>query len=55
MRRSTVQLITVDFLVLTSLDQLVLKLKTLFTLLQKATLMGRSTVLTLPLLLVFSG
>jgi hypothetical protein len=45
---------TVDLLVLTSLDQLLLKLKILFTLLTKwAILTRRSTVLSIPLQLVF--
>ncbi len=45
---------TGDLLILTSLDQLVLILQTFFTFLTKwATLMRRSTVLSLPLQLVF--
>jgi hypothetical protein len=48
------RLSTVDLLVITSLDKLHLILKTLFTFLQKrATLMRRSTVLSLLLQLVF--
>jgi hypothetical protein len=44
------RLSTVDLLVHTSLDQLLLKLKTLFTLFVKQTiLMRRSAVLSLPL------
>jgi hypothetical protein len=47
---------TVDLLVLTSLDQLIFILKILFTCFtQQATLMRRSTVLSLPLQLVFPG
>jgi hypothetical protein len=45
---------TVNLLVLTSLDQLIFKLKILFTFVTKqVTLMRRSTVLSLPLQLVF--
>ncbi len=44
---------TIDLLVLISLDQLIILLKILFTFLHKATLMRRSTVLSLPILLVF--
>jgi len=48
------RLSTVNLLVLTSLDQLIFKLKILFTFFTKqATLMRRSTVLSLPLQLVF--
>ncbi len=49
------RLSTVDLLVLTSLDQLLFILKILFTYVTKqaATLMRRSTVLSLPLQLVF--
>ncbi len=47
---------TVDLLVLTSLDQLLLKLKILFTFFTKqATLMRRSIVVSLPTLLAFLG
>ncbi len=47
---------TVDLLVLTSLDQLFFKLKKIFTIVTKqAALTGRSTVLSLPLQLVFPG
>jgi hypothetical protein len=47
---------TVDLLVLTSLDQLIFKLKKIFTIVTKqAALTGRSTVLSLPLQLVFPG
>ncbi len=47
---------TVDLLVLTSLDQLLLTLAKLFSFLTKqATLMRRSTVLSAPLQLVFPG
>ncbi len=48
------RLSTVDLFVLTSWDQLLLKLKTFF-LTKRATLMRRSTVLSLPLQLVFPG
>jgi hypothetical protein len=48
------RLSTVDLLVLTSLDQLIFKLKILFAFVTKqATLMRRSTVLSLPLQIVF--
>jgi hypothetical protein len=48
------RLSTVDFLVLTSLDQLIFKLKIIFSFFAKqATLMRRSTVLSLPRQLVF--
>ncbi len=48
------QLSTVDLLVLASLDQLVLKLKILFSFFTKlATLIRRSTILSLPHQLVF--
>ncbi len=47
---------TVDLLVLTSLDQLILILKIVFTVVTKqAVLMRRSAVLILPLQLVFPG
>jgi hypothetical protein len=47
---------TVDLLVLTGLDQLIFKLNKIFTFVTKqATLMRRSTVLSLPLQLVFPG
>jgi hypothetical protein len=47
---------TVDLLALISLDQLLFILKILFTYVtQQATLMRRSTVLSLPLQLVFPG
>jgi len=50
------RLSTVDLLALTSLDQLISILKILFTFVAKqATLMRRSTVLSLPLQLVFPG
>jgi hypothetical protein len=50
------QLSTVDLLVLTSLDQLLLILKTLLTFFTKqASLRRRSTLLSLPLQLVFPG
>ncbi len=47
---------TIDLLVLTSLDQLLFKLKVFFFFLTKqASLIKRSTVLSLPLQLVFPG
>jgi hypothetical protein len=47
---------TVDLLVLTSLDQVLLKLANIiFYFTKQATLMRRSTVLSLPLQLVFPG
>jgi hypothetical protein len=50
------KLVTVDLLVLTSLDQLILKLKILFGFVTKqATLMRKSTVLSIPLQLGFPG
>jgi hypothetical protein len=50
------RLSTADILILTSLEQLLLTFQTLFTLFTKqATLMRRSTVLSLPLQVVFPG
>jgi hypothetical protein len=50
------RLSTTDILVLTSLDQLIFKLKILFTIIAKqGTLMWRLIVLSLPRLAVFPG
>jgi hypothetical protein len=50
------KLSTIDLLVLTSFNELVFILRILFTLFTKqATLMRRSTILNLPLQLVFPG
>ncbi len=49
------RLSTVDLLVLTSLDQLLLILKIIFILISKAALFRRSTVLSLPPQLAFPG
>jgi hypothetical protein len=50
------RLSTIDLLVLTSLDQLICNLKILFTFFtQQPTLTRRSTVLSLPIQMVFPG
>ncbi len=50
------RLCTVDLLVLSSLDQLIFKLRKSFTVVtKKGTLMRRSMVLSIPLQLVFPG
>jgi hypothetical protein len=49
------RLSTVDLLVLTSLDHLLLKLKISYLFAKQANLMRRYTVLSLPLQLVFPG